>query len=421
MTYLEDKTIMVVDYGNFFPVAERLARDFGRVLYYIPWQRPFPKYHSYVVGTNVPNVERIYDLWKYYDLVDVFYFCDLFMGDLQEWLRSKGKFVYGAGKGEEMEIYRDRMKSLQRALGLPLNKYEVIRGLDGLREFLQDNDNKYIKTNLMRGHFESFKHDRYELTKPVLDKWEHTLGMYKNYEVFIVEDPIEALAEIGYDGFVADGYFPEKALFGAEKKNCAYIGVVVDYRKLPKPLLDINEKLADTFREYQYRGSYTNEVRLGVDRVGYLIDQTCRQPEPPTCLQLEIFDNYSEIVWEIAQGNVPKIKNKYKFGVQIILKSEWAKTEPLAIYFPSQFKNFVKIQNLTIEEGVHYYVPQEGSDGEEVGSVVGLGNTVEAAIDQAESIVKQVEAYGLEYDIDGLKKMQDEIDKFRKAGIKAFG
>lgn len=419
MEDLKQKTVMVIDYGNFFPVAERLARDFGRVLYYTPWEMAFPKYHNYVVGQNVPGVDRIYSIWEYYELTDLFFFCDLYMGSFQEWIRSQGKLVFGAGRGEEMEIYRDRMKSLQRSLGLPTNEYEVLRGIDGLREYLEDNDNKFIKTNLMRGHFESFHHETYELTKPLLDEWEHTLGIYKNEEIFIVEEPIEAVAEIGYDGFAIDGKFPDKAMFGIEVKDCAYCGVILDYDKLPKQLLEINKKLAPTFREYGYRGSYTNEVRLGIDRLGYLIDQTCRQPEPPTCLQLEIFENYPQMVWEIANGEVPVIKNKFRYGAQIIIKSDWARTEPQAVYFPAQYKNFVKLKNFAIRDGVCYYIPQ-GVEMEEIGAVIGLGNTLDEAIEQAKTIAREVKGYCLECNVDGLGKVQEEIEKLKKAGIKAF-
>jgi hypothetical protein len=420
MEDLKDKTVMVIDYGNFFPVAERLARDFGRVIYYTPWQTAFPKYHNYIIGTNVPGIERTYNMWTAFDQVDLFFFCDLYFGDFQQWLRDQGKAVFGAGRGEEMEIYRDRMKSLQRKVGLPINPYEVIRGLDGLREYLQENDDKFLKTNLMRGHFESFKHEEYSLTKPLLDEWEHTLGLYKNDEIFIVEDPIEAIAEIGYDGFAIDGVFPAKALFGIEIKDCAYCGTVVDYSKLPQALKDINAKLSDSFKEYEYRGSYTNEVRLGVDRVAYLIDQTCRQPEPPTCLQLEIFDNYSEIVWQIANGIVPTIKNKYRYGAQLVIKSDWARTEPQAIYFPQQFKNFIKIKNLVMRDGIAHYIPQPGVEMEEIGAVVGLGNTLQEAIDQVKAIAREIRGYCVSCDIQGLSKAEEEIDKLKKAGIKVF-
>lgn len=420
MDNLKFLTVMVIDYGNFFSVAERLARDFGRVLYYTPWQAPFPKYHNYIIGTGVPGVERIYSPWPNYDRVDLFYFTDLYQGEWADRLRLEGKNVFGPGRGEEMEIYRDRMKSLQRSVGLPINKYEVIKGLDGLREYLQENDDQYVKTNLMRGHFESFHHEEYELTKPLLDQWEHTLGIYKDEEIFICEDPIEALAEIGYDGWIIDGMVPPKALFGLERKNAAYAGVVVDYEKLPKQLLDINKKLSETFRGYQYRGAYTNEVRIGVDRLGYLIDQTCRQPEPPTCLQLEIFDNYSEIVWNIAQGIIPKIKNKYKYGAQLIIKSEYAKREYQEIKFPAQYKNFVKISNLAMRGDKYYYIPQPGTEMEETGSVIGLGNTWKAAKEQCKTIAKQVKGYGIECNVDELDKLDEEMEKLSKAGIKMF-
>jgi len=414
-----DKVVMVIDYGNFLPVAQRLARDFGKVLYYIPWETAFPKYNSYVIGTGIANVQRVYSIYDHINEVDIFVFCDLFFGPMQEWLRSLGKRVFGAGRGEDMEIYRDRMKFLQTDLGLPINEYEVLHGLDSLRNYLKYNDNKFVKTNIMRGHFESFRHENYLLSKPLLDELEHSLGIYKEDQVFIVEAPIEAICEIGYDGFVIDGKYPNKTLVGLEIKDCGYCGVVTDYYKLPVQLKKITGALSDTFRSYNYRGSYTNEVRIGVDRKGYLIDQTCRQPEPPTSLQLEIFDNYSEIVWEVAGGNVPVIRNKYKYGVQVIIKSEWAKTEPQAIYFPEQYRDFIKIKNLAILDGVYYYIPQAVQMAE-IGGVIGMGDTLNEAIEQATKIAKEVKGYRLCCNIQSLQECKGLVDGLKRAGLGLF-
>jgi hypothetical protein len=413
------KTIMLIDYGNFFYIAERLARNFGRVLVYSPWESAFPVYNSFILGKGLANVERVDSIWKEYGKVDVFYFPDLFMGDFQDWLRSKGKAVFGAGSGEEMELYRDRMKYLQGDLGLPINKFQVLTGLDSLRETLQERKNVMVKTNIMRGHIETFKHESYDLTKPLLDELEHSLGVYKDDMTFIIEDVIESIVEIGYDGFVMDGLYPEKALFGIEIKDCAYIGTVVDFLKLPKQLLKIMRALSPTFKEYAYRGSYTNEVRIGIDREGYLIDQTCRNPSPPTALQLEIYDNFPDIVWNIAHGVMPEIRAKYKYGCEIIIKSDFAKTEPQAIYFPGQYNNFVKIKNHTVRKGVHYYIPQT-AEMEEIGGVVGMGNTVDEAIKQATTIAKEVKGYCVSCNLQGLEEAKEEIAKLKAAGISVF-
>lgn len=418
---LSEKTVLVFDpNGSFIYVAQRLARDFGRVLYYKPWENgSYVTYNAYVVGQGVPGIERVHNIWEYYDEIDLFYFCDLLQGHFQEWLRARGKLVFGAGRGEDMELYRDRMKAHQEELGLPINEYEVIQGLDALREYLQENDNKFIKTNLMRGHFESFKHETYKLTKPLLDEWEHTLGIYKDAEIFIVEEPIEAIAEVGYDGFVILGRYPAKTMLGIEIKDTAYCGVILDYHKLPEQVLEINDKLSETFMNYGYRGVYTNEIRIGIDRKGYLIDQTCRQPEPPTCLQLEIFENYSEVVWQVAQGRVPEIKTKFKYGVQIILKSEYATTEPQAIYFPSQYSDFIKISNLAIQDDVYYFIPQMDKT-HHIGSVIGLGNTLQEAIEQASEIAEEVKGYMIEFNSKALEEVHLEIEKLQKAGIDVF-
>lgn len=423
---LKNKKILIVDYGYFVEIAIRLARDFEEVHYYCVWEEACPTYHKYIIGSGIPNIKKVYNLWDSLDECDEIFFPHLYHGAFQSWLRSTGRPVFGSGRGEEMEIYRDRMKHLQMELGLDVNEYKVIKGLTPLREFLKINSDKFIKTNILRGAMESWKHENYDLSKPVLDEMEHSLGVYKDEETFIIEDPIENAVEIGWDGFVIDGKFPDKQITGIEIKGCSYIGAMVDYNSLPNVLKNINEKLSLTFNEYNYRGHYSNEVRYTKDGKGYLIDQTCRNPEPNTSLALEMYDNYSEIIWDVAHGIVPEIKYKYKFGVQVLIKSVWAISEPVAIYFPEEYRNNIKIHNLCIDKGVYYTIPHatgyspQTSDVEGVGSVIGMGNTLKEAITQAQMIASKVKGYCLKTECDSLDTAQEEIEKLKKFGIKLW-
>lgn len=51
---LKNKTVIVYDRGNYVEVAIRLAKEFGRVLYYMPSSSPFATFDSYVIGTGIP-------------------------------------------------------------------------------------------------------------------------------------------------------------------------------------------------------------------------------------------------------------------------------------------------------------------------------------------------------------------------------
>lgn len=417
---LKDKTILVWDFGAFAYVAERLAKSYGKVLYYCPYDESFPQYNKFVIGKGLENVQKVESFWPYFNEIDIWYFSDLYQGQFQQWLKSNGKLVFGSGMGSEMELYRDNMKRLQKDLGLELNDYEVIEGLDNLREYLKTNDDKYIKSNLLRGSMETWHHENYKLSAPVLDELQHSFGIFKNAQVFIVETPIKNAIEYGYDGFCVLGEYPEKTMFGIEVKDSGYACIFTDYSKLPLPIKEVNDKLSDIFKNYDYSGWYSSEVRSFTKDKGILTDMTCRNAEPPTSLAVEMLEDYPMYVWEVANGRVPKVKSKYKYGVQIIMKSDWAKEEPQAIYFPSQYKDYIKIKNLVIQDSIHYFIPQIGTTMEEIGAVIGMGATLDEAIKQAKQIAKEVKGFLLKINGDALDEAQKEIDKLKTIGINIF-
>src|SRR6516164_8582044 len=105
MNEFADKCICLHDYGLFASWALKLKEYFGRVLYYCPFKSGFPKSQLYAIGTGLEGVERVVDFWDHIQDVDIFFFPDIYDADLQEHLRELGFPVWGAGKGEELEIY----------------------------------------------------------------------------------------------------------------------------------------------------------------------------------------------------------------------------------------------------------------------------------------------------------------------------
>src|SRR5690349_8849306 len=108
-----DRTALILDHGLFQPLAHRLAREYSRVLYFRPWVSSFSHPKDWYVGTGYDRVERIDAYEPYFDDESVTWvFPDLHFADLQTWLRSKGRAVWGAGHGEELELMRGPVKDL---------------------------------------------------------------------------------------------------------------------------------------------------------------------------------------------------------------------------------------------------------------------------------------------------------------------
>lgn len=418
---LKSKVACVIDSGGYPEIAIELAKAFGKVYYFVEWREAFPTYHKKSIGTGIPNVIRIENLEDYEDEIDFWYVTDLFYGAKTEQLRRNGKICFGAGRGEIIELNRGYLKGLLKQLDLPVNEYETIIGITALREYLKANPDVYVKLNAnMRGHLESSHCENYDLFKPVLDSLQHQLGWDAETAEFMVEKPIRPAIEYGYDGYFCSGGYPNKTTFGVEIKDSAYGCIVVDYNKLPKSVKEINEKFKPILTAFDYRGALGNEIRHQEKGKAYYLDAYCRQGQPPTSLQIRMTENYAEVAYEIALGRIPDIKFKAKYGVMLVIKSDWAKTEPQPIYFDEKYAEFISIKNLAIKDGIRYFVPTIGCEMEEIGSCAFYADTMKAAIKQVKEIAKSIKGYGVHVNVDALDETQEEIDKLSKYGINLF-
>lgn len=411
------ETLMLFDYGCFSYMAERLAKDFEKVYLYCPWEKSFPVVNDYIIGQGMEGVIKVQNVWDVFEEIDIWVFPDLHYGAFQKWLKNKGKKVFGACKGEEMEYDRTKMEEIMKSVGLDVPPGDNFTGMTALREHLKNNDNLFIKTNIFRGNHETWHHENYDLSKPILDELAHSLGANAEQEVFLAKKPIEDAIEYGYDGFCVNGKYPETTIFGIEIKDRGYVGCAMDYDDLPSLVKEINKKLSSIFKKYQYTGWYSNEIRAINDKKGYLIDQTTRMPEPPGGLAIEMIDNFSECVNDVANGEIPDLKFSYKYGVELIIKSSWAKDELQAIYYPDEIKDFVKIKNKCVIDGVTYFVPQ-GDGMTEIGAVVACSNDLEDAFLEVQYKAKQIKGYCIEIDFSCIDEMKKEIEKLKSKNIK---
>lgn len=378
MNELSDKTVMVIGAGLFLPVALRLSRDFGRVIWYSEYKSSFPNPDEKDIGAGYEEIERAEHLFDHVDETDLFFFVDVGLGDLQEHLVSLGKRVWGSRKADELELYRPEFKETMERLGMPVGEYEVVEGIDELRDALEVHQDWFVKTSTVRGLTETFRSMKPELIDPKLTELEtHLMGRKKDM-TFIIEKPIDADAEVGYDGPVIDGRFPNTAQWGYEIKGKSYLAKFDKYLYLPKPVRFINEKLSPELEQYGYRGMFSTEIRVSKN-VPYLIDPTCRCATPAGELQLEMFKNYSEVCYYGAEGEVVDPIPTARYGAQLMLQSEFFQKNRLNIEIPEKDRQWVKLYNSCFQDGIDTCIPLENHQ-QEIGSVLGLGVTPEQAV-----------------------------------------
>jgi hypothetical protein len=410
MAGLGSKTVMVVDYGQFCELAVTLSKSFGRTLYYAPWiAGGNPTSKMLRIGEGFEGVERVDEIWPHIDDVDLFVFPDVYEAGLQEYLVGLGKRVWGCRGGAELELDRPASKELSKSLGIDIAPYTVIEGFDALRKHLKTHKDVWVKISHFRGDMETWSSPDYAASEQRLDELEHGLGAHKKIMEFVVEAAINDAVEIGYDGYTVDGKFPQMALAGVEAKCKAYVGRTMRYRDLPKQVRAVNDKLAPALKKYGYRGFLSTEIRC-TDDGAYLIDPCSRMGSPPGELYQVMIKNLAQILWEGADGIVLEPEYAAKCGAMVLLQSEWAEENWQHVSLPESIRDYVKLHNATVIEGEYYVVPH-ADRRQQIGAVIGMGDTVQAAIEQCKERAEQVEGYTIEKPIASLDEAREQLDE----------
>jgi hypothetical protein len=414
MKDVKDVTCMVVDCGLFVEIARRLGRTYKKVYYCNPsWVTPFPVMNSAWIGKGFPEIEVVMSPYEHYDEIDLYVFPDVGFGQMQVHLESLGKAVWGSRNAEELEFYREDNKKLMKEYGLPVGKYEIVKGIPNLRKHLQKHENQWVKIDIWRGMFETFDAPNYKLVEPRIDELEVLMGAFKTEAEFIVEDALDDCEESGVDGFMIDGEMPESLLCGIEVKDLGYVAKYVNYKDIPDPITLYERTLKKVFAEYGYRGFFSTEVRISKDKTPYMNDLCARGGSPPNELYQEMFVNLPEIVWYGANGEIVEPEPIAQWGAEILIHSSWAIDNWQPIDFPEEFAKRVKLRNAVKISDRLYVMPQVGKLPE-IGAVIGWGKTMDSAIKNAKEVADSIQGYFIDMPVECTDKATQAIENVRK-------
>jgi hypothetical protein len=205
-----------------------------------------------------------------------------------------------------------------------------------------------------------------------------------------------------------DGKYPKTTAIGTEEKGEAYVGAVKQWADIPKNLRTLYEKLAPTFKEYGYRNMLSLESRVAGKKV-YLGDPCCRAGSPPFELQLNWITNLAEIIWEGADGNMVEPKYAGKYGVELIVHSDWADSHPLLVEFPAKYREQLKFRYNTEFDGHTWILPQNA--GPRIAAVVSHGDSLEDCMKECEEISGQLKGSQVESFTRSLPIIKEKLTK----------
>lgn len=372
--------VTVLDKGLFLPIARRLARDVKRVNYWSPHERAFPTVKEQI-GDGFEDIVRLESEWDREDQTDLWVCPDIGLSGIQTKLLRDGRVVWGARKGDSLEVQRGKfLKVLANDTDLPVPEYKAITGMTKLREHLKDEEDKWIKISKFRGDWETMHWRSWDEDENTLDHYAVKFGPYREKVIFYVFDPIETQNEDGYDGYNIDGEWPSVCVHGMEAKDKAYIGTIQKFEDLPKELSKVNDAFGPILGNYGYRSFFSTEVRITEDGESYFTDPTCRAGSPPSQVMSELFENYSDIVWQGANGNLIDPVPAAKFGIQGLLKLKGDRSGWSGMELPDELDQWIKCGGC-VKEGGKLWFPPDDSNSNDVGWLVAVGDTIEETIE----------------------------------------
>lgn len=410
----KDKTVLVVDHGIFLPIAQRLARDFGTVLYYSPWEKAFPTVRD-CIGEGFKGITRVESMWGY-DL-DLAVFPDIGFGPEQTQMSELGVPVWGAGDNDGLEVHRGIfLDCLENETELPVPEYQRVVGLNDLRDHLKDKEDKWIKVSKYRGDWETLHWRNWEQDEITLDAFAVRLGPWKEEFEFYVFDSIPTEIEDGCDTYCIGGKFPTLTIRGMEAKDKAFIGAFQKQADLPEQLRNVLDEFGPILGG-EYRSFFSIEVRVTEDGIGYFIDPTCRAGSPPSQVQTEMIANYSDIIWEGAHGNCIEPEPAAKFGVQALLSTKTDhRTQWCAVELGDDISRWVKCGFCSSIDGRLCVAPEHDASGNDIGWLVGIGDTMAESIRHLQHNIKLLPD-GLCVDDYAIADLLKEVEKAEEAGM----
>lgn len=419
-------TVLVYDSGGLYiHLAERLTKEFDEVLYFCDWRGSvmFPESYKKNLGQGIPNVTRLDSFEQGRDRAGLIVFPDCQLGDIQMDLQKRGFKCFGGGSATKLENNRKYFKEKLKEWELPLGDYEIEKGIDKLMENLEskkdlDKNPVFIKISDTRGDMETKGISDIVNARSFFATQKLNMGLNGEKRDFIIEKNLPGI-ECGLDTTCIKGEMPNWIQVGIEGKDAFYFCRMIDKNMLPKGMKDINDKLCAYIKENDVSTFLCTENRVN-GKEFYFTDATVRCGVPPVETQMTNWTNLGDILKQGADGICIEPEFQKEYACQLILKSDEIVARELRVTFDKKYKDNIHFYNYCMKDGDVYTVPMNISGHNVVCSVIGLGDSLDEAIDNLYEIASTIKTDDLEVNKHAFSDIFDIIDECYYEGIKVF-
>lgn len=416
MKPVEEVRALVVDHGLYIPLARKLAETYAEVIYWRPMSESFPTISKACVGDGYSNVTQVFDPWNVIDSkgIDLAIFPDVQHSQLQAHLQSLGLPVWGSQSADEIELSRYEFINALEELGLEVPEFKRILGLDDLRHYLSDHEDKYIKISRYRGTMETMHWRSLVEDECLLDNLAVALGPCRNRLWFYVFDPIDADLEDGVDTWCVNGQWPSLCLHGVEAKDQAYLGGVKPISELPDYTQEIMRKFGPILGKRGMVNFWSQEIRVAGDKA-YFIDPTPRAPMPGLNSHLAIWRNLADVIWHGANGEILEPEFSAQYSSECALTVDDDEHCWFSAKIPDDIAPNVNLSNCCEIDGITAFPPGE-IPGHIIGWLVATGDSPKEALESLAELSTQLPEK-ISANLSAVVKLTDEIENAKEAGI----
>ena len=147
---------------------------------------------------------------------------------------------------------------------------------------------------------------------------------------------------------------------------------------MPEAVQIVNEAMAPTLRQYGYRNEIATEIRIK-DEEFYFIDPTMRMPGQTGEQGLETCVNKADVIWRGANGILIKPEYRAKYAAEATMHYTDNDDVWKTVRLPDgDERRWFKLCHYCQVDGLCHFPP---GANDEIGVVLGIGDTIEEAID----------------------------------------
>ena len=130
---------------------------------------------------------------------------------------------------------------------------------------------------------------------------------------------------------------------------------------------------------------------------------------------MNMLENLADILWNGAEGKMVEPVYAGRYGVEIIVKSEWAEIHPLLVDFPSKYRDQIKFRHATQFGDETWIMPQHAEPL--IAAIVTYGDSLNTCFEEAEEIACKLKGFKVETPAGAVRALQKNITQLSDWGV----